>query len=134
MIEGLIFLVLFALLVPLGATYRILFLAALVNVIVYPFTSDVAVIIEAMVDSSFLMFLILYGDRHVKYQCALLFIVLFNHLVFELYPNYIYGDLITLITILQLGGVYGFLERVWTHNHDNNVYSHSSSYLHKEKT
>ncbi len=102
-------------------TYLILFLAAILNLVLYPFTTEYSATIEGGLDALTVVMLTFYGGRHKLYQMGLLCIALFMNLQFELdqanatnliFSNY--GVLIIGITIMQLFGVgYGVSQRIW---------------------
>ncbi len=98
-----------------GKTYFILCIAALLNMAVYPFTSEYSVVLESSLDVITLLLIIRLGDRHYWYQIGLLLVAMFSHLLFEVDQRYStdfifsnYETAIITITVLQLfGGVYG---------------------------
>jgi len=123
MIEAVTLLALFGLVYHFNRceTYKILLVAAIANVIVYPFTSEYSAFLEGTINAVALFMLIDYGDRDRRFQTILLSYAFVCCLVFEagqLIDNgmiiYGYGSVVTAITIMQLlGGGYavvlGFL-------------------------
>jgi len=120
-------------LIEVNRTYLILFFAALVNLAMYPFTSEYSVVLEGSLDLIILVSLLIYGDRHKLYQTGLLFCALFIHLQFELdqvngtnliFDNY--GTVITGVTIMQLSGVFhGISQRIRKSNYSWGLRPHS---------
>ena len=130
MIEAVTLLALFGLVYHFNRceTYKILLVAAVANVIVYPFTSEYSAFLEGTINAVALFMLIDYGDRDRRFQTILLSYAFVCCLVFEvgqLIGNgmiiYGYGSVVTAITIMQLlGGGYavvlGFLGGASNHN------------------
>lgn len=94
-------------------TYWILCVAAFVNILMYPFTSEYGVVLEASVDLITLSLLIAFGDRHYWYQVGLLMVAMLFHAQFEMDQSTgsdiilsNYSMAITGITMMQLAGVW----------------------------
>jgi len=123
-----------------SATYGILMVAAFLNVVIYPLSSEYSILVEAGLDLLVLITLVFYGDKHRVYQIGLLLCALFIHIQFELdqangtdliFTNY--GAVIIGITIMQLSGVFhGFLKRIWTGDHYLGLHL-DSTHLHRNK-
>ena len=106
-------------------TYGILFLASILNVILYPFTLELTGVVEATLDLTIIVLLIQYADKHRAYQIGLLFIALINHIIFEILNNVnFYEGAIIAITIMQLMGViYDRLsQRIWIFDLPSHLY------------
>lgn len=130
MIGAVIFLALFGLVYYFNRceTYKILLVAAIANVIVYPFTSEYSAFLEGTVNAVALFMLIDYGDRDKDIQKKLLAYAFVLCLLFEVGQAigndaliYGYGSVVTAITIMQLlGGGYavvlGLLGGASSHN------------------
>lgn len=118
-------------------TYLILLVAAALNIIIYPFTSEYSVVIEASLDTFTLLAILFIGDKHKLYQSSLLFFALLCHLQFELdqanTTDLIFSHYATVfigITIMQLlGAVYGSSNRIpkflWKGDSDGHLYANS---------
>jgi hypothetical protein len=123
------------LLVEMSRTYLILFFAAIANLVMYPFTIEYSVVLEAGLDGLILWLLIFWGDKHKVYQIGVLFCALLLHMQFELdqangtdliFSHY--GAIIIGITVMQLlGASHGVLNRfselLWPRNHYKRLYS-----------
>ena len=128
---------LLAFLVERNRTYCLLFYAAVLNMILYPFTSEYSVALEAGLDLVILLCLVVFADKHRVYQLSLLLVALFCHFQFELdqatggnliFTNY--GSVIIGLTIMQLlGALYGVLDRLLQYlrksSNDRSLYSSS---------
>ena len=139
MIEGVIFLALFYIAFKLigGATYVILLISAVANVVLYSFTSEYSVLLPATIDALTLSALIAFADKHRGLQLRLLFIALSCHLFIELIRPVAtdavfwgYGAAITIITVWQLSGAANavidrFLERLWHSGSDSELFNYS---------
>ena len=139
MIEALTFFLLFGIAYHFNRsnTYLILFVASLLNVLIYGFTNTDNALPEGTLDYIVLLTIIALGDKHVLYQAGLIVLGLTINLSFEgdqisggnvVFSSF--GAIITLITIMQLaGGGYGIiariLERVFNSNSDNGLFDHS---------
>jgi len=133
----LLFAVLFmlAFAVEQNRTYCILFYASVLNLILYPFTSEYSVVFEGALDLTILMAIVFWADKHRTYQTSLLLFALAVHLQFELEQAYgtslifdHYTNIFIGITIMQLlGAVYGglnrFSEHLWPGNHNSRLCS-----------
>lgn len=127
MSESLIFLLCFlvAFAFNINRTYFILFIASALNYGFDPYYQEYSVVLEAELDLTTIIFLYYLGDKHVKWQLYVLFIIMGFHALFEI-DQYAqtywligeenaatYENIITTLTIGQLlGAVYGILERV----------------------
>jgi len=133
----LVFAILFGVvsLIETNRTYLILFLAALANLVIYPFADVYSAELEARLDLIVLLAVLVLGNRHVKFQVGLLLFALLMHNKFELdqangtdliFSNY--GGVIIGITIMQLSGVFhGFLKRIWKSNYYRGVHFNSAN-------
>lgn len=121
-----------AFLLERSRTYFILLYASLLNMMIYPFTSEYSVVLESSLDVTILLALLLFGDKHRLYQAGLLLIALIFHFRFELDQTYgtdlilsNYGAVITGITIMQLLGVsHGIFNRLSKYLRRNSDYGH----------
>lgn len=140
MTEALIFLILFGIIYYLvrNSTYKLLFIAAILNVLAYPYTSETSVLIPGTIDFIVLCALMKYGDVHYRYQVGLLVLSLLAHIVREtvhvadtdiMFSSY--EPALTLITIAQLlGAGYALVDRLFerirvTHSANILFYQHN---------
>jgi hypothetical protein len=121
MIEGIIAVILFGAVYLFSrcATYLILFGAALLNIVLFPFTTPDHVFVEASITYLAITLLIKYGYREYWYQISLLIGLMSLYLFMEFglifHGGIIGGEetIISIITALQLfGGAYGVYTRI----------------------